>query len=118
LWEQSVPYPGSERFFRQYTDKYHTWPDYHGAEAYAAFQVVADVAGRAKSFDPDGLREALMKTNMISIMGPVKFVSYGKKSQQNRLPTYLLQWKEDELKIVWPPRLAGWKFIFPFPGWK
>jgi branched-chain amino acid transport system substrate-binding protein len=118
VWNPSVPYAGSKEFYEKYLDLYHTEPDFHGAEAYAAMQVVADVLRRTKSLDLEELRNALVSTDMTTIIGRVKFISYGKKTQQNRLPTYLVQWVGGNMKTVWPPRLACQEYIYPFPGWK
>jgi len=118
VWNPSVPYAGSKEYYEKYLNRYHTRPDFHGAEIYAGMQVVADAVNRAQSVDPEGLRNALLSTDMTTIIGPIKFISYGKKTQQNRLPTYLVQWVNGEMKTVWPPRLASQKYVFPFPGWK
>ncbi|MBW1901825.1 MAG: ABC transporter substrate-binding protein [Deltaproteobacteria bacterium] len=118
VWNPSVPYDGSKEFYETFLRRYHAQPNFHGADAYAAMQVVADVLRRSKNFSHEAIRDALAHTNMSSIIGPIKFVSYGKKTQQNRLPTYLVQWVDGKMKTVWPPRLACEKYIFPFPGWK
>ncbi len=118
VWNPSVPYPGSKEFYYTYQQQYHSQPNFHGAEAYAAMQVVADVLLRTKTFGRDGIRDTLAKTNMKSILGPIKFVSYGKNMQQNRIPTYLIQWIDGEMKTIWPPRLACEKYVHPFPGWQ
>jgi len=118
VWNPSVPYPGSKEFYNAYQQRHHAQPNFHGAEAYAAMQVVADVLQRAENVSPKTIRYTLAKTNMTSILGPIKFVSYGKNTQQNRIPTYLIQWIDGEMKTIWPPRLACEKYVFPFPGWK
>ncbi len=118
LWNPSVPYAGSKQYYEEYLRRYHTRPDFHGAEMYAAMQVLADTLHRATFIEPEGLRNTLVSTHVETIIGKIKFVSYGKKTQQNRLPTYLVQWIDGEMKTVWPPRLACQKYIFPFPGWK
>lgn len=118
VWNPSVPYPGSKEFYETYQRQHHAQPNFHGAEAYAAMQVVADVLRRTKSFSPEAIRNTLVKTDMSSILGPIKFISYGKNTQQNRIPTYLIQWIDGEMKTIWPPRLACEKYVYPFPGWK
>ena len=118
VWNPSIPYAGSKAFYETYLRRYNEQPNFHGADAYAAMQVVSDVLRRSKNFDPEAIRDALARTDMASIIGPIKFVSYGKKTQQNRLPTYLVQWIDGEMKTVWPPRLACEKYVYPFPGWK
>jgi branched-chain amino acid transport system substrate-binding protein len=117
LWSPSVPYPGAKEYYAKYEEKYSTPPDYHGAEAYAAMQVIEDVLGRVKSKSRESIRESLASTNISTIMGKVKFLSYGKKTQQNRMPTYLVQWFAGKMETVWPPNAASSKYVYPWPKW-
>jgi len=54
---------------------------------------------------------------MMTAFGPVKFVSYGKKTQQNSLPTFLVQWQDGKLETVWPKNVATKSFVYPVPEW-
>lgn len=106
LWTPQVPYPGAKEYFSNYQKKFGVEPDYHGAEAYASIYVMADALKRAKELTPQGIREALAKTNVMTAFGPVRFTSYGNKKQQNTLPTYLVQWQKGALETVWPAIIA------------
>lgn len=118
LWTPSLPYKGAKAYYDKYVKKYNSPTEYHGAEAYAAVYVIADVLKRAKELTPEGIREALIKTDMMTAFGPVKFVSYGKKKQQNSLPTYLVQWQKGVLETVWPKNVATKPYVYPVPKWK
>lgn len=113
IWSPSVPYPGAESFYERFFSKFGCSPDYHGAQAYAAMYVIADALKRAKSFAPINVRDALAETDMMTVFGPVKFISYSKKTQQNRLPTYLAQWINGRLEIVWPREVATARYVYP-----
>ena len=89
----------------------------HGDEAYASIYVVADALKRAKEPTPAAVREALVATDTMTAFGPVKFVAYGKKKQQNSLPTYLVQWQKGTLETVWPKNVATKPYVFPVPPW-
>ena len=115
LWTPSVPYPGARDYFDRFVAKYDTPPGYHGAQAYAAMYVIADALKRAESLTHKGVRDALSETEMMTVFGPVKFVSYGKKTQQNSLPTYLVQWINGKLEIVWPKEVATARYVYPAP---
>lgn len=117
LWIETLPFPGAKAYFDKFKKKYGSETEYHGAEAYAAMYVVADALKRAKSITPKDVREALTKTDMKTAFGPVKFISYGKKTQQNKLDTYLVQWQNGELDAVWPKNAATKKYIYPTPPW-
>jgi branched-chain amino acid transport system substrate-binding protein len=76
---------------------------------------MADALKRTKILTPGNVRDALAKTNLKTIYGPVKFISYNKKSRQNRLPTYLIQWIDGKAEIVWPKNMATNKYVYPRP---
>ncbi|MCG6979920.1 MAG: ABC transporter substrate-binding protein [Deltaproteobacteria bacterium] len=113
LWHQVLPLPGAMDYFQKFKAKYNKDTEYHGAEAYAAAYVIADVLKRAKSFSPEDIRQALVETDMMTAFGPVKFVSYGKKINQNKLTTYVVQWQGGHLKLIWPTDLANAKYVYP-----
>jgi branched-chain amino acid transport system substrate-binding protein len=117
LWVETLPFPGAKEYFNNYKKKYGDETEYHGAEAYAVIYVVADALKRAKSITPKDVRDALTKTDMKTAFGPVKFVSYGKKTQQNQVDTYMVQWQKGGLEAVWPTSVATKKFIYPTPHW-
>jgi len=117
LWAETLPFPGAKEYFNKYRKLYNEDTEYHGAEAYAAMYVVADALKRAKSITPKDVRDALAATDMMTAFGPVKFVSYDKKTQQNKLDTYLVQWQKGNLEAVWPKKISTKKFVFPTPNW-
>jgi len=113
LWHEVLPYPGAMDYYKKFVAKFGKPTEYHGAEAYAAAYVIADVLKRAKSFSPADIKQALSETNLMTVFGPVKFISYGKHKNQNKLPTYVVQWIDGKLELVWPADLSTKKFIFP-----
>jgi branched-chain amino acid transport system substrate-binding protein len=117
LWTPSVPYKGAQEYYDKYLKKFKSETEYHGAEAYASIYVVADALKRAKELTPDGVRQALAAADMMTVFGPVKFVAYGKKKQQNSLPTYLVQWQKGVLETVWPKDVSTKPYVYPVPPW-
>jgi branched-chain amino acid transport system substrate-binding protein len=112
LWTPHVHYLGATEYYSNYMKRFGSETEYHGAEAYASIYVVADALRRAKELTPKGVREALAKTSMMTAFGPVKFTSYGRKTQQNSLPTYLVQWQKGVLETVWPQIVATQAYIY------
>ncbi|MFH1135390.1 MAG: ABC transporter substrate-binding protein [Pseudomonadota bacterium] len=113
LWTETVPFPGAKDYYDKYVAKFKQPTEYHGAEAYACMYVIADALKRAKELTPAGVREALVATDMMTAFGPVKFTSYDKKTQQNQLPTYLVQWMDGKLETVWPKEVASAPYVYP-----
>ncbi|MDY6953119.1 MAG: ABC transporter substrate-binding protein, partial [Thermodesulfobacteriota bacterium] len=117
LWTPSLSYPGAKAYYDKFVATYHSPTEYHGAEAYAAMYVIADALKRAASLTPKGVRDALAATDLMTAFGPVKFVAYDKKTQQNRLPTFLVQWLHGKLETVWPKDVATAKYVYPASKW-
>jgi branched-chain amino acid transport system substrate-binding protein len=117
LWNPRLPYTGAQKYFDDYVMRFLSFTNYHGAEAYASIQVIADALKRAKSFTSEDVRHALAETDMETVFGPVRFVSQGKKTQQNSVRTYLGQWQGGVLETVWPPEFATGPFVYPVPPW-
>jgi branched-chain amino acid transport system substrate-binding protein len=112
LWTPQVPYPGAREYYNNYLKRFGSETEYHGAEAYASIYVVADALKRAKQLTPKDVRDALAKTNLMTAFGPVRFTSYDRKTQQNSLPTYLVQWQKGVLETVWPQFVATKAYIY------
>ena len=113
LWHQVLPLPGAMDYFNRFKAKYNKDTEYHGAEAYAAAYVIRDVLKRAKSFSAEDIKQALSETKLMTVFGPVQFTSYDKKTNQNRLITYVVQWQNGKLQLIWPKNLANAKYVYP-----
>jgi len=115
LWHQTLPIKGAKEYFDSYVKKFGgNGPDYHGAEAYSAALVVANVLKRCKGdYSKENIKKALDATDMMTPFGPVKFISYGKKIHQNKMKTYVVQWINGNLKLIWPKNLANAQFEYP-----
>lgn len=117
LWVPHVKYAGAETFARQYKAKYGIEPTYHGAQAYAAAYVCKDILERSKSLEARDLVAALKGTDMMTILGPVKFVSYDKYRNQNKLSSLVVQIQNGIPVAIWPPEAATAGFVSPAGEW-
>ncbi|MGD9503431.1 MAG: ABC transporter substrate-binding protein [Syntrophobacteraceae bacterium] len=113
LWYQTLSYPGAKDYFDNFVKKYGKDTEYHGAEAYASAFVIADALKRASAMTPEAIRASLAATDLMTVFGPVKFIAYDKKTNQNRLPTYLVQWIDGNLELVWPKNVASKPYVYP-----
>jgi len=118
LWSHDVKYPGAGKFFETFSKKFNLAPTYHGAEAYSAAYVCRDVLERTKSLSKEDLIKALSETNMMTIFGPVKFVNYKKFTNQNQVPSLVVQVIKMKHETIWPPEAAAAKYLYPQPKWK
>jgi branched-chain amino acid transport system substrate-binding protein len=113
LWSHQLPYPGAKEYYDHFFQLYSFPPDYHGAEAYSALMVVADVLKRAESLSSKNIRAALNKTLMMTPFGPVKFYSYEDFERQNTVRTLVLQINNGKFEVIWPPDVATAEFVPP-----
>jgi branched-chain amino acid transport system substrate-binding protein len=118
LWSHDVKYPGAQKFYDKFRNKFKLAPTYHGAEAYSAAYVLHDVLERTRSLSKEDLIEALAETNMMTVFGPVRFVHYKKFTNQNRIPSLVVQVIKGRHETIWPPDAAAAKYIYPQPKWK
>ena len=113
LWHQVLPFPGAMDYYKKFVTKYNKPTVYHGAEAYSACYVIADVLNRAESFKNTDIKKALSETDMMTVFGPVKFTTWGKMKNQNKAATYVVQWINGKLELVWPTDHATKVFKYP-----
>ena len=118
LWAPTVPYPAALQYHEKFLSEYGLPPGYHGAQAYSALYVIRDALKRAKSLTCEDIRNALSETDMMTVFGPVKFVSYGKKTQQNEILSLLIQRLNNRPLVVWPVGVAMHQYVYPVPGWE
>jgi len=118
LWTPQLKYPGAKEFSEKYKAKYHDYPSYHGASAYAAIYVIADALGRAKNWTQDGIRDALKATDLKTAFGPVKFEDKEGYQNQNFTETLAIQVVKGEFQTIWPKQHASAPYIFPIASWK
>jgi branched-chain amino acid transport system substrate-binding protein len=118
LWTPQVKYAGAGEFFEKFRARFGKEPDYHGAEAYAAVYVLADTLRRAKGYSPEELRASLAETNLMTAFGPVRFISWGQFTNQNKLDTLVLQVVKRKFETIWPKEAASAPYVFPVPRWR
>jgi branched-chain amino acid transport system substrate-binding protein len=82
---------------------------------------LADSIKRAGVLDRDKIRDAMVSTNMMTVIGPIGgFKSDGtaiSSIKDSRLGC-LYQWQKGKQQIVWPPNLATAPFAYPAKPFK
>ncbi len=118
LWVPNVSWPGAADYFNKYKQKYGKEPDYHGAQAYATMYIIADALSRAKEINPAGIQKALKETDIMTIMGPIKFEDWEGYTNQNKPTTYVVQWQKGRLEVIWPEVAKSAPYVYPVPKWR
>lgn len=118
LWIPTVAWEGAGEYFNKYKEKYEKEPDYHGAQAYATMYIIADALNRAKDFTPSEIQKALKETDLMTVMGPIKFEDWEGYTNQDKPTTYVGQWQNGKLEVIWPEDVATTKYVYPVPKWR
>ncbi len=118
LWTPQVKYPGAQKFAEKYRARYGIDPSYHGASAYSALYVTADALKRAKKWTPDGIRNALKATKLMTAFGPVRFEDKDGYQNQNFIEPLAIQVQKGRFETIWPRKQASKPYIYPVPAWR
>jgi branched-chain amino acid transport system substrate-binding protein len=81
---------------------------------YANIQILADAIKRAGTLDSKKIRDAIAATDMMTVVGPVKF----RKNGTSIIDPVLLQWQKGVDELVWPKNVRTKPLIYPMPKWK
>jgi branched-chain amino acid transport system substrate-binding protein len=119
----SYPYPGNKPFVDEHVKKDGVLPDTVAGAAYVCVQVLADAVARAGTLDRDKIRDAIAATNMMTIMGRVRFNPDGTANMYNpdgkiNAIGAMSQWIKGKQQLIWPSDLATAPFAYPAKPWK
>ena len=115
-WTRDVNWPGAKSFADRYVKAFGKEPTYHASTAYESMIIMAQTAAKAAS-NRDRLRDMLKKGKWNGLMGEVAFIDYSGYTNQNHHQMLVEQIQHGKHETVWPPKFAGKKPVYPFPGW-
>jgi branched-chain amino acid transport system substrate-binding protein len=127
-WSGNPNDPKTKAFYEKFHKTYGIYPKEHEVEGYAIIYIIADAMKRANLTgdvvkDREAIREALLKTDMTTVFGKVKFGNWegplgDKYTNQNIYSpehSVLAQWRGGKLLNVYPKANAEVECIFPDP---
>ena len=114
-WDRTLAYKdkwfGSADDYAKTFQKEFKYPaPYQAAESTASVLVFADAFQRANSLDPEKVRDAIAKTDIMTFYGPIKFDETGKNTAK---PMVLYQVQNGDYKVVFPTKWAETKIKYP-----
>ena len=118
VWFWTHPYPDVENFTTLFRKRVGRNPNYHAAEAFAAGQVIINIVQSSGGNSTDVVRESLIHTDLMTLIGQVKFEEFRGFERQNRVRTCAMQLHGDKWVTVWPLQLATADYIYPIPNWR
>jgi branched-chain amino acid transport system substrate-binding protein len=115
-WSYHLKLPGVQEFDEDYRSAYGNFPEATAGVAYACVQIMADALQRAGSLDREKIRNAIAATNMMTVMGPMKFKSNGRG--EGKYNQTINQWQNGKEELVWPKDQVTVPVAYPIPPWK
>ena len=113
-WFPEAKTPGNPAFVAAYQKAYGRGAiDPGSAEAYAAGQVVEDLAARIHSIDNKQIISALHKGSWPTVEGVLRWDSVGQPQGED----LLVEWINGKMFPVYPPKVALHKALVPKPAW-
>jgi branched-chain amino acid transport system substrate-binding protein len=97
-WHDSVTF--SSEWTMRYNDRFGRLPDYHGAGAYAAAQILEAAVKATRSMDNTVLRDYIVSHSFDTV------IAQNLNFDERGVPSYsmvTLQWQDGKLKVIWPP---------------
>jgi branched-chain amino acid transport system substrate-binding protein len=110
-WHHAVKSPGVKELNETHTRKIGRPADPIAGPAYACVQILAAAASRAGSLDRARVRDAIAATDLMTVVGPVKFRPDGTGIVQS----VFNQWINGKQELIWPKDSATAAFAYPAP---
>jgi branched-chain amino acid transport system substrate-binding protein len=110
-WHHAYKYPGVAELNAAHVKKIGRPADPITGPSYACVQILAAALTKAGAADREKVRHAIAATDMITVVGPVKFRPDGTGIVQGAF----LQWINGKQELVWPKEFATQPLAYPAP---
>jgi len=114
-WHHRINYPGADKLNAAFQSKFGRPADILTGSAYASIQILAAAIEKAGTLDTTKIRDAISATDMMTVMGKIKFRPNG--TLIDPCPA-VVQWLAAERRLVWPKEFRETPFVYPIPPWK
>lgn len=113
-FHHALKYPGVKELNAAVRAKTGQPADPTMGQAYASIKVVTAAIEKAGSLDREAIRSAIAATDMMTVLGPIKFTP-----KNTRVNPYrpIVQWQGGVLELVWPDNQKSKPLVYPIP-WK
>jgi len=111
-WHHAINFPGVKELDAKYKAKFGTDAHPAAGPAYASIQVVAAAIEKAGTLDRSKIRDAIAATDMMTVIGPVKFRDNGAIIDP---PLVAIQWQKGVMELIGPDNLKTKSLVYPIP---
>lgn len=110
-WHHAMEFEGVDELNEAHMELMDRPADPIVGPAYAVVQIFADAVERAGTLDRDDIREAIVETDLDTVVGHVTFREDG----TGVVPSVILQYQEGGVELVWPEEFATADLVYPAP---
>jgi branched-chain amino acid transport system substrate-binding protein len=110
-WHHAFKFPGVAELNAAHVKKIGRPADPITGPAYACVQILAAALGKAGAADREKVRDAIATTDMMTVIGRVKFRPDG----TGVVLGAFLQWLDGQQELVWPKEFATKPLAYPAP---
>jgi branched-chain amino acid transport system substrate-binding protein len=96
-WDHNFKYPGCAELVTAYKAKHNKLPAVTVGVTYSCVQILADAIKRARTLDPNKIRDAVAAADMNTVQGPVKFRADG----VGITPVAIMQWQKGVSQVIY-----------------
>jgi branched-chain amino acid transport system substrate-binding protein len=111
-WHYAENFPGVAELNAKHQAEFGRPADVLVGPAYACVQILADAIERAGTLDRDAIRDALAKTDMMTVIGQVSFNGDGTGNVLNPMA----MWIAGKQELIWPTDMATTTLPYPAPA--
>jgi branched-chain amino acid transport system substrate-binding protein len=114
----SYPFKGNKAFVSEFKKRDKVLPDTTAGAGYVSVQILANAIERSGTLKKEKIRDAIASTDMMTIMGPIRFEADGTPKMYGPDGKILAiggmsQWINGKQELVWPPNLATAPLAYP-----
>jgi len=111
-WHAALNYPGVKELNAAVRAKTNQPTNPSVGPAYAMVKVAVAAIEKAGSLDRAAIRDALAATDMMSVMGQIKF---GPNNARTNAVRPIIQWQGGSMELVWPANQRTKPLVYPIP---
>ena len=113
-WSPKGPWPGAREFEERYVKKWEIRPDYlDSALSFVECEIIEQAIEKTGTLDRERIRDMIAHSEFQTINGPIRFTG----TENPVTPSMILQYQAGDLEIIWPPKTATAKPLYPKPPW-
>lgn len=113
-WHHGLDLEGVAELNAKHKAKFHRPADVMTGPAYASIQIIADAIERAGTLDTVKVKDALATTDMMTVVGPIKFRPNGTVIGSLGV---IAQWQSGKQELIWPDKYRTKPLAYPMPKW-